>query len=257
MDFPFDIPFDIPFDLATYIACAAIVAGAYVIFGITAFGAAMFTVPALSYFFPLSFVLPMCVLLDVSAALALGSRFSKDADRGELKWMAPFSLAGAVAGVTALVTLPQQATIAAFGIFLCSYGLYSLYAGAPQIGIARHPWAVISGFCGGAAGTLFGVGAPPYAIYLSRRLPDKAVLRATLSNMVLLSTSIRALVFFAGGLILMDRVIGAVLLLPFALGGIWAGHHIQLSASRETLLKVIGVLLLMIGGSLILRVIRS
>jgi hypothetical protein len=30
-----------------------------------------------------------------------------------------------------------------------------------------------------------------------------------------------------------------------------------LSASRETLLKVIGVLLLMIGGSLILRVIRS
>jgi uncharacterized membrane protein YfcA len=64
-------------------------------------------------------------------------------------------------------------------------------------------------------------------------------------------------VFFAGGLILMDRVIGAALLLPFALGGIWAGHHIQLSASRETLLKVIGVLLLMIGGSLILRVIRS
>jgi hypothetical protein len=41
------------------------------------------------------------------------------------------------------------------------------------------------------------------------------------------------------------------------LGGIWAGHHIQLSASRETLLKVIGVLLLLIGGSLIVRVLRS
>lgn len=252
-----DIPFSIPFDWVTYAACAAIVGGAYVIFGITAFGAAMFTVPALSYFFPLSFVLPLCVLLDVSAALALGSRFSKDADRGELKWMAPLSLAGAVAGVTALVTIPQQATIAAFGLFLLCYGLYSLFAGAPQIGIARHPWAVISGFCGGATGTLFGVGAPPYAIYLSRRLPDKAVLRATLSNMVLLSTSIRALVFFAGGLMLLDRVIGALLLLPFALGGIWAGHRIQLKASRETLLKVIGVLLLLIGGSLILRALRS
>jgi uncharacterized membrane protein YfcA len=161
-----------------------------------------------------------------------------------------------VAGVTALVTIPQQATIAAFGVFLLCYGLYSMLAGAPKIGIARHPWATISGFCGGAAGTLFGVGAPPYAIYLSRRLPDKAVLRATLSNMVLLSTSIRALVFFVGGLILMDRVIGAVLLLPFALGGIWAGHRIQLKASRETLLKVIGVLLLLIGTSLILRVLR-
>ncbi len=246
----------VPFGFATWAACAAIVAGAYVIFGITAFGAAMFTVPALSYFFPLDYVLPLCVLLDVSAALALGSRFSKDADPGELKWMAPFSLAGAVAGVTALVTLPQQATIAAFGIFRCGYGLYSLLASAPQIGIARHPWAVISGFCGGAAGTLFGVGAPPYAIYLSRRLPDKAVLRATLSNMVLLSTSIRALVFLVGGLMLWDRILGALLLLPFALGGIWAGHRIQLKASRETLLKVIGVLLLLIGTSLILRVLR-
>lgn len=247
----------VPFDLATWAACAVIVGAAYVIFGITAFGAAMFTVPALSYFFPLDYVLPMCVILDVSAAFALGSRFSRDADLGELKWMAPFSLAGAVAGVTALVTLPQQATIAAFGVFLFFYGLYSLLSRAPQVGIARHPWAVISGFCGGAAGTLFGVGAPPYAIYLSRRLPDKAVLRATLSNMVLLSTSIRALVFLAGGLMLWDRILGALLLLPFALGGIWAGHRIQLKASRETLLKVIGVLLLLIGSSLILRVCGS
>ena len=51
--------------------------------------------------------------------------------------------------------------------------------------------------------------------------------------------------------------VGAALLLPFALGGIWAGHHIQLGVSRETLLKVIGVLLLLIGGSLIIRVLRS
>jgi uncharacterized membrane protein YfcA len=170
--------------------------------------------------------------------------------------MAPLSLAGAVAGVTALVTLPQQATIIAFGVFLCGYGLYSLHAGAGTVGIARHPWAMLSGFCGGATGTLFGVGAPPYAIYLSRRLPDKAVLRATLSNMVLLSTSIRALVFLAGGLMLMDRVTGFLSLLPFALGGLWAGHRIQLKASRETLLRVISVLLLLIGASLIVRALR-
>jgi len=247
----------IPFDWPTFAACAAIVAGAYVIFGISAFGAAMFTVPALSYFFPLEFVLPMCVLLDVSAALALGSSFSRDADRGELKWMTPFSLAGAIAGVTALVTLPHQATIAAFGLFLCGYAAYTLYAGVPTPGIARHPWAAISGFCGGATGTLFGVGAPPYAVYLTRRLPDKAMLRATLSNMVLLSTSIRALVFLAGGLFLADRIIGALMLLPFALGGLWAGHRIQLQISRESLLKIISVMLLLIGASLIARTLRS
>jgi uncharacterized membrane protein YfcA len=74
--------------------------------------------------------------------------------------------------------------------------------------------------------------------------------------MVLLSTSIRALVFLAGGLMLMDRVIGFLGLLPFALGGLWAGHRIQLNTSRETLLKIISVLLLLIGASLLFRVLR-
>ena len=62
----------IPFDLPTFAIAAAVVFGAYVIFGISAFGAALFTVPVLSHFLPLDFVLPMCVLLDVSAALGAG-----------------------------------------------------------------------------------------------------------------------------------------------------------------------------------------
>ena len=59
-----------PFDLTTFVIAAAVVAAAYIIFGITAFGAALFTVPVLTHFLPLDFVLPMCVLLDVSAALS-------------------------------------------------------------------------------------------------------------------------------------------------------------------------------------------
>ena len=76
-----------------FVIAAAVVGGAYVIFGILAFGAALFTVPILSHFLPLDFVLPMCVLLDVSAALALGVRVSRETDRCELKWMVPFALA--------------------------------------------------------------------------------------------------------------------------------------------------------------------
>ena len=35
----------VPFDLPTFVIAAAVVAGAYVIFGISAFSAALFTVP--------------------------------------------------------------------------------------------------------------------------------------------------------------------------------------------------------------------
>ena len=67
----FSLAMTIPFDLATFAIAAAVMAGSYVIFGITAFGAALFTVPVLSHFFPLDFVLPMCALIDATAALVL------------------------------------------------------------------------------------------------------------------------------------------------------------------------------------------
>ena len=243
---------DIPFDLSTFAIAAATVTAAYVVFGISAFGAALFTVPVLSYLFPLEFVLPLCVLLDVSAALALGARFSRAADRVELALLTPFSVAGAVLGVTLLVSLPRQATIAGIGVFLLAYSVYSLRQGEAVTRVSRG-WGPVAGLIGGTMGTLFGAGAPPYAIYLTRRLSDRDALRATLSNMVLLSTSIRALVFLAGGLMLSDRLVAFALLVPFALAGLWAGHRLQGRLPRAGLLRFISALLLLTGLSLLVR----
>ncbi len=77
--------------------------------------------------------------------------------------------------------------------------------------------------------------------------------RATLSNMVIVSTTTRALVFLAGGLMLADRLLAFVLLLPFALAGIVVGSRLAARASREQLLRVISALLMLIGLSLIAR----
>lgn len=241
-----------PFDLQTFLVAAAVVAGAYVIFGISAFGAALFTVPVLTHFLPLDFVLPMCALIDMTAALALGARFSREADWSELKWMVPLSFAGAVTGVTLLVVLPQHATIAGIGAFLVAYAVYALRRGEALRTVSRA-WAPVAGFTGGAIGTLFGIGAPAYVVYLSHRLRDKLAFRATLSNMVIFSVSIRVLVFTASGLMLADRVAGFALLAPFALAGVWLGNRIQGRTSRAGLLRVVAGLLLLIGLSLLAR----
>lgn len=242
----------IPFDLQTFAVAAAAVTASYVIFGISAFGAALFTVPVLSHFFGLEFVLPLCALLDVSAALALGVRFSRDADKSELLLLAPFSVIGAVLGVTLLMTLPRAATLAAFGVFLLTYGAYSLRRGEAVRTVSRL-WGPVAGLAGGTSGTLFGVGAPPYAIYLTRRFASKEALRATLSNMVLLSTSIRAVVFLASGLMLADRLVAFALLLPFALSGLWIGNRFYGRISRAALLRFVSALLMLIGASLLVR----
>jgi hypothetical protein len=157
-----------------------------------------------------------------------------------------------VLGVTLLVSLPRHATLVSLGVFLLAYGLYMLRQGAVTNPVSRR-WAPVAGFAGGAMGTLFGIGAPPYAIYLSRRLAGKGELRATLSNMVLLSTGIRALVFTVGGLMLADHLIMFAILLPFALAGLWCGNHIHGRISREQVARVISVVLMLIGTSLIAR----
>jgi uncharacterized membrane protein YfcA len=243
---------NIPFEWHVLVISALVVAGAFVVFGISAFGAALMTVPVLSHFYPLDFVLPVCVLLDVSAAIAMGARFSRDADVSELKWMAPLCLVGAVLGVTLLVSLPRQATLVAFGSFLLFYGVYTLRRDEGLRLISRA-WAPVAGFSGGLMGTLFGIGAPPYAMYLSHRFADKARLRATLSSMVLLSTGIRTLVFTVGGLMLADRLQMFAILLPFALAGLWLGNRLQGRISREQLGRFISVLVLLIGSSVLIR----
>jgi uncharacterized membrane protein YfcA len=182
----------------------------------------------------------------------MGTRVSRAADLRELRWLAPTAVLGAVLGVTLLVNLPRQATLAAFGLFLLVYGIYMLRQGGVP-GIISRAWAPVAGVAGGTMGTLFGAAGPAYAIYLSRRLPDKQRLRATLSTMVLISTTSRALVFAVSGLLLADRLLMYVILLPFALLGFWIGSRLHGRISREQVLRFMSVLLLMMGVSLLMR----
>jgi uncharacterized membrane protein YfcA len=111
-----------------------------------------------------------------------------------------------------------------------------------------------AGFAGGLSGTLFGVGGPPYMIYLSRRLEDKGALRSTMVTMVTFSVAIRTTLFVIAGLVLLDvlKVFGA--LLPAAALGLWLGHRLHGRISREQLGRFIAVLVMLSGASLLWRV---
>ena len=244
---------DIPFGYGVYALLALTVAIGYLIFAITGFGAALLTVPVLSHLLPLPFVLPLAVLLDVGASLVVGVRFHRDADKQELKWMVPASLIGAVLGVTLLVTLSQKTALFALGVFTLAYGLYSLHQGTSFSPVSAK-WAPVAGVTGGAMGTLFGVGAPPYAMYLARRIQDKAAMRATLSTMVLFSTGMRLIVFAVAGLVIADRLIAFCMLFPFVLAGLWLGNRIHVALPRARIMAAIAILLIAAGVSLLGRV---
>ena len=247
---------ELPFGYGLFAILAATVVAGYFIFAITGFGAALITVPAMSHVLPLPFVLPLAVLLDVSASLVMGVQFHRTADWRELKWMVPACLIGALIGVNLLVTLPRDAALAGLGMCSIAYGIYSLRQGTAMRRVGMV-WAPVSGFSGGALGTMFGIGAPPYAMYLSRRIEEKTAMRATLSTMVLFSTGIRLTVFTFAGLVLADRLFAFALLFPFALAGLWIGNRLHLRMSREKVLVAISVLLIATGASLLYRAVAS
>jgi uncharacterized membrane protein YfcA len=246
----------VDFDLAHFTFAAVVMTAGYFIFGVSGFGAALLTVPFLSHVWPVQFVLPVTALLDVTAALVLGVQGREKAERSELKRMIPLAFLGALVGATLLVKMPREAAMASLGAVAVLYGLYSIHAGAPTRKVTRA-WAMPTGFIGGLSGAMFGIGAPPYLVYLSRRIDDKTVLRATVATMVIFSVGSRLLFFIVAGLVMTRQALTAVALLPFMFAGLWLGSRAHMKLSREQFNRFIAVLVIVTGASLLWRALAA
>jgi uncharacterized membrane protein YfcA len=223
------------------------------IVGVTGFGSALVTIPLATHVVPLQFALPLFALVDLSTAFSVGLENPRNAARDEWRRLVPMILAGTALGITLLVNLPRAAGMFLLGAFVLWYALYSLVRRGPARVI--HPrWAWLAGLCGGVTSALFGAGGPPYAIYLSSRGLTKEQFRATMGFATMTSISLRVLAFFVTGLLLQRTVwIAAAAAVPAALLGLWLARHLYLRISREALMRVVAVILLCSGGSLMVR----
>jgi uncharacterized membrane protein YfcA len=242
----------LPVSWESLAVAGAIVACGYFVFGLSGFGAALLTVPVVSHLWPVQFVLPVLALLDFTASMVLGVRHHRQAERRELTRMIPMAVLGAALGATLLVNLPRGAGLAGIGAFAVLYGAYALFERGVFGRISRN-WAYLAGIVGGTSGALFGIGGPPYAIYLSRRIEDKDVLRATVATMVIFSVGSRLVMFAIAGLVMWNELKTALVLLPFVFAGLWAGGRAHLRISRQALGRFIAVLLIATGVSLLVR----
>ena len=225
----------------------------YVVFGVTGFGASPVTVPLLAHFLPLTFVLPLAGILDLASALALGIHTRRQANREELLILIPFTLVGLVLGVTLLVNLPRSVALRALGGFVCAYALYAIIRRDVRYRLGRG-WAVPAGLTGGVLGALFGVGGPPYVMYLTGRVTDPAMQRATISQMVILSVGGRVVAFAIAGLLFSGALWLAVMfLLPAAWAGVWVGNRVHARVSPPMTARIIGAALFLTGATLIVR----
>jgi uncharacterized membrane protein YfcA len=212
-----------------------IVFAAYVVFGVTGFGSTLIAIPLLAHLFPLKFAVPFFVILDCVGAFNMGLRLRADVMRNELLLLIPFMAIGILSGVWLLLRLHPEVMRSGRGFPLPRWT-------AAPIGIF-----------GGATSAVFGIGGPIHVFFLAGRGAGPTEIRATMPVIFMFTTVARIVLFIAAGLYSPAALVAAAALLPVMALGVWTGHHLHLNLSRETVIRVMGGLLVISGVSLIVR----
>lgn len=232
---------------------ALIIVWAYIVYGLTGFGSSITALPLLVQFIPLREAVPLILVFDLFVGVLMGLNNRRVIDRGEVKRLLPFMLAGMVLGVTLLVSVPERALLILLGVFVLAYSAWSLVL-RPEVKPLSSRWAGAFGTFGGVFTALFGTGGPIYTIYLARRLPDKTVLRATISGLLFLSALARLVLFTGAGLYAQPQVLPlAAVLLPCALLGLYLGNHLHHRLPQQRVVQLVWVILIVGGAGLMWR----
>ncbi len=239
--------------LETFAIAALIVAGAYVIFGLTGFGSTVIAVPLLALVLPLKFAVPLMMLLDLAATLALGARIRKGIRVDELTWLVPCILVGMLAGLTLLIKVAEASLLLGLGAFVLLYAVYGFTRRGVPVRMGRA-WSVPVGFAGGALSALFGTGGVLFAMYFTGRIHDKDQLRATNASMIMFSALVRVVLFGFAGLLTQDDLLTcAALLAPAMLAGFFLGNRLHSVIPSASVVSLVYGVLAVAGLTLLAR----
>ena len=243
------------FSPAVYVIAPLVVFAGYVAFGISGFGATIIIVPVLAQVLPLKFVVPLLVLLDFAAAIMMrANNATRARDMGEIRWLLPFMLTGMGLGAYLLKVAPERWLMFALGVFVAGYALISLMRNQDTAGGIARWWGAPLALLGGVGSSLFGTGGPVYAIYVSRRIHEPGAMRATMSTIVAISVVVRIVVFSVAGLLLkIELGVSALALAVFMAGGLLLGMRLHSRMKPDQIRRVVHVLLVVSGTSLVLR----
>ena len=235
---------------------ACIVFAAFVIRGMSGFGAGMIGIPLLAFLMPVHTAVSMFGLMVLVLFTFLSIRDWRDVVQGELKRLIVPTLLGVAGGVLLFQHLDNRVLMQLLAGFLIAYALYALavhYFGLPEFTCSQR-WAYPVGFAGAFIDTLFGGGGGTLVvIYLHMRRVGRAPFRATVAALWLAEMIARVFGYGAAGYYSMDTLVMCALLLPLMGAGTWVGERLGNRISQESFSKLMALLLLVAGVSLLAK----
>jgi uncharacterized membrane protein YfcA len=238
-----------------HLALAAIIVfAAFVVRGMSGFGAGMIGIPLLAFLMPVHGAVAMFGLMVLFLFLVLCIRDWGEVVKDELKRLIVPTLLGVVAGAMLFANLDNRLLLQMLGGFLIAYALYAFavhYFGLPEF-TCSHRWAFPVGFVGAFIDTLFGGGGGTLVvIYLHMRRVGRAPFRATVAALWLAEMVARILGYGVAGYYSMETLLLCALLLPMMGAGTWVGERLGNRISQESFSKLMALLLMIAGVSLL------
>ncbi len=206
----------------------AVVFVGYFVLGIAGFGSALIIVPLLAWDWPLAMVVPLVLLIDVPAAILHTGLNFRQVMWKELPPLLPSVLVGALAGIVLIRMTHGDGLLLGLGLYVIYIG-WRGFRGASVAVQLRPSMRHLAGFTMGLVETMFGTAGPVVMSWLVQRLPDPFLIRATMPTTIIgLSTIALCMVGVSGGLSDVALWKCLLLLLPFAMAGVWLGHQLAI-----------------------------
>ena len=235
---------------------AAIVFVAFVVRGMSGFGAGMIGVPLLAFLMPVHTAVSMFGLMVLFLFVFLSIRDWGAVVKDELKRLIVPTLLGVAAGTMLFANLDNRLLLQMLGGFLIAYALYAFavhYFGLPEFTCSPR-WAYPVGFVGAFIDTLFGGGGGTLVvIYLHMRRIGRTPFRATVAALWLAEMIARILGYGAAGYYSKETLLLCALLVPMMGAGTWVGERLGNRISQESFSKLMALLLMVAGVSLLAK----
>ena len=229
---------------------------AFVIRGMSGFGAGMIAVPLLAFVIPLQFAVPLCSLLVFVLFVILVIRDRRQVVWDELKLLVPPTIVGALAGLWLFAILDNRMLVMMLGTFLVLYAGYMLAVsllGLPQLRCSQR-WALPAGFFGSFFDTLFGGGGGTLVvIYINARGIGRAGFRATVAALWFTEMIARIGGYAWAGFYDASTLWLLAALLPLMWAGTVVGERLSNKVEAETFARILAVMLLASGVSLLAK----
>ncbi len=235
---------------------AASVFAAYIVRGMSGFGAGLVSAPLLAFVLPIHVVVPLSGLLVFVLFIFLTIRDRHNVIWRELTLLAPPTVLGVVAGLVLFRSLDNRLLLIMLGGFLILYSAYMIAVhtfGLPQFRCSER-WAWPLGFCGSFFDTLFGGGGGTLVvIYMHARGLGRMEFRATVATLWFIEMIARIGGYGIAGFYTREVLIMVAALIPVMAAGTWIGERLGNRVSPVTFARILAVLLMASGASLLFK----